>query len=250
VDIFKKINESSDYIEANIRNLDMTNIYSVFGYNERICKSIFLLMNSVSLGEYIKSRKLSLAARDILNGKKINEIALDYGYSSSPSFIKAFKQFHGFNPTEIKQNKNFKYYPIIKFAERETENTNKEITIIKLEDIILYGDFIEVDVHNIPPLAEKLWSEMNALPEFKNATKRYGIITNINGKVQYWATVETPFEKSKKLEIKAREFISINFIKNDSKEIDKQMSEIEHLFGLDRFPCIEIYSDSSVQILV
>ena len=51
------------------------------------------------LSEYIRKRKLSLAAIDLQSGRtKIIDLAVKYGYKSSDSFTKAFFKQHGVTP--------------------------------------------------------------------------------------------------------------------------------------------------------
>ena len=72
---------------------------------------IFHLVMGITIGEYIRNRRLSEAARDLhLPGKKIADIALRYKYDTQESFSKAFTRFHGISPSKIQKGniKNFK----------------------------------------------------------------------------------------------------------------------------------------------
>lgn len=54
--------------------------------------------------EYVKKRRLSLAALEIReSSRSILEIALKYGYQSHESFTRAFKAFHGVTPSECRK---------------------------------------------------------------------------------------------------------------------------------------------------
>lgn len=65
---------------------------------------IFTILCDMSLGEYIRNRRLSLAGMDLLNtDRKIIDIALDYGYESPESFTRAFTKFHGVSPSEARK---------------------------------------------------------------------------------------------------------------------------------------------------
>ena len=58
------------------------------------------------MGEYIRGRRLFLAAEDIMGGEKIIDVANKYDYDSPDSFAKAFKAFHGVLPSEVKEKKD------------------------------------------------------------------------------------------------------------------------------------------------
>ena len=45
----------------------------------------------VSLMEYVKDRRLLRAAEDIMSGKKILDVAIEYGYETHSGFTKAFR---------------------------------------------------------------------------------------------------------------------------------------------------------------
>lgn len=75
-------------------------------------------MAGVTLAEYIRRRKMSLAAVD-LQGKneKIIDIAEKYGYRSPTAFNRAFQNIHGIAPSAVKSDGvSVKSFPPITFA--------------------------------------------------------------------------------------------------------------------------------------
>ncbi|GGG08795.1 AraC family transcriptional regulator [Paenibacillus albidus] len=50
--------------------------------------------------EYVRSRKLSLAAVELFSGKRIIDIALDYGFETQSGFTKAFRKAFGYSPSQ------------------------------------------------------------------------------------------------------------------------------------------------------
>lgn len=67
-------------------------------------RRIFAFLAGVSFGEYVRKRRLSLAALELQEEKKsVTEIALRYGYDSPSSFSRAFKEYHGMTPSEVKK---------------------------------------------------------------------------------------------------------------------------------------------------
>lgn len=50
--------------------------------------------------EYVKKRRLALAAIELFKGNKIIDIALEYGFDTHNGFSKAFKKEYGFSPTQ------------------------------------------------------------------------------------------------------------------------------------------------------
>lgn len=68
---------------------------------------IFSILCGYTLGEYIRSRRLTLAGAELASGKeKVIDVALKYGYDSPDSFTKAFQKFHGITPSQARSNGN------------------------------------------------------------------------------------------------------------------------------------------------
>ncbi|WP_338541395.1 AraC family transcriptional regulator [Paenibacillus tundrae] len=66
----------------------------------------FSLLADVTIAEYIRRRRLTLAAYELLQSDgKIIDLAFKYGYDTPESFSKAFRRQHGFPPSEARRNK-------------------------------------------------------------------------------------------------------------------------------------------------
>lgn len=92
------------YIEDNLcETID----YKVIAKNA--CCSIFHFQRvfsyifGIPLAEYIRSRRMTLAAFDLQRtDMKICDLAVKYGYDSQASFARAFQAFHGCPPTKAR----------------------------------------------------------------------------------------------------------------------------------------------------
>ena len=66
---------------------------------------LFSAAAGLTVSEYIRKRKLSLAAQELLSSDvRIIDLALKYGYESPESFSKAFSKFHGQSPASVRRN--------------------------------------------------------------------------------------------------------------------------------------------------
>lgn len=64
---------------------------------------VFSILCGYTLGEYIRSRRLTLAGSELLSSdRKVIDVALKYGYESPESFGRAFTKFHGIAPSKVK----------------------------------------------------------------------------------------------------------------------------------------------------
>lgn len=91
---------SMDYIEAHIKeNITPQQVAKASGYSVYHFCRVFAAVNGVTLGDYIRNRRLSLARVMLLCGKKIIDIAIDFGYETASGFTKAFRKEFGYSPT-------------------------------------------------------------------------------------------------------------------------------------------------------
>jgi AraC family transcriptional regulator len=68
----------------------------------------FSLVLGIGIGEYIRNRRLSVAAEQLAAKKiKVIDAALIYGYDSPESFTRAFFKFHGINPSQAAKESVF-----------------------------------------------------------------------------------------------------------------------------------------------
>lgn len=65
----------------------------------------FRIMTGYTMAEYVRNRRLYLAALEIIADKdKVIDIALKYGYDTPESFSKAFSRFHGVSPMQLRKD--------------------------------------------------------------------------------------------------------------------------------------------------
>lgn len=77
---------------------------------------MFAYVAGMPLLQYLRRRKMSLAAEELQNGGKITDVALRYGYASPTAFNRAFQAAHGIAPSEAKsEGAVLKAYPPVRF---------------------------------------------------------------------------------------------------------------------------------------
>ena len=65
----------------------------------------FKIMTEYTVSEYIRNRRLYLAALEVIAGKeKIIDLAYKYRYDTPESFSRAFSRFHGVTPSQMQSN--------------------------------------------------------------------------------------------------------------------------------------------------
>lgn len=156
------IKSSIDYIEKHIKESinveDIANNSYVSSYYLQVG---FQIMTGYSIGEYIRNRKLYLAALDLKNNNKIIDVALNYGYETPESFTKAFKRFHGFNPSQIKKFKIKRFDPLtidIQIKGGEVADMNYKVT--DMFPLKLIGFVKEFDMETAYKEIPLFWDEI------------------------------------------------------------------------------------------
>lgn len=118
MDLLKNMNGALKYIEENLTNeMDFKEVARIAFCSEYHFKRMFSFLAGISLSEYIRRRRLSLAAFELIDSSvKVIDIAIKYGYNSPDSFTRAFQNLHGITPSEARNNgHSLKAYPPMTF---------------------------------------------------------------------------------------------------------------------------------------
>lgn len=101
----KSINEAISYMEDHItEEISCEEIASHIYLSSFHFQRTFSLLTGMTIGEYIRSRRLSLAGQDLLTtNQRVIDVALKYGYETPESFSRAFVRFHGVTPSSVKK---------------------------------------------------------------------------------------------------------------------------------------------------
>jgi len=110
----KTISYIEEHLEEEISYDELAHIACCSAYH---FQRMFAYMAGIPLSEYIRRRRMSLAAADLQSGKeKIIDIGMKYGYTSPTAFNRAFQSVHGIAPSMVKKREApMKAYPPISF---------------------------------------------------------------------------------------------------------------------------------------
>jgi AraC family transcriptional regulator len=118
MDTLTSMNKALAYIEENLsEDIDYRELSRIACCSEYHFKRMFSFLSGISLSEYIRRRRLTLAALDLKDSSlRVIDVAIKYGYSSADSFSRAFYSVHGILPSDARsENTQLKAYPKMTF---------------------------------------------------------------------------------------------------------------------------------------
>lgn len=174
MDILSELNKAMEYIEENIcEEIDLDAIAKVTCYSPYHFNKIFCCLASISLSEYIRRRKMTLAAIELQKeGSKVIDIALKYGYDNPDSFARAFSKLHHATPSQAKlKGTVLKSYPKLSF----------QITI--KGELAMDYQIKELKAFDVVGIRRRFKNELmpgeQAIPEFWTELRKNGKLADI-----------------------------------------------------------------------
>jgi AraC family transcriptional regulator len=131
------LNRLIDSIEENL--LDDVDV-SGLGATEYHLRRMFSSLASMPLSEYIRRRRMTLAAADIVAGDPVLEVATRFGYGSAEAFGRAFVAVHGSSIADVRQNGGpLRSQPKLRFRLTVEGSTSMDTRIIDRPAFRLVG---------------------------------------------------------------------------------------------------------------
>jgi AraC family transcriptional regulator len=186
MDSIANMNKALAYIEKHLESeIDYAEIEKLTICSEYHFKKMFSFLAGISLSEYIRRRRLTLAAIELKNSQvRVIDIAIKYGYSSNDAFTRAFHALHGVLPSEMrKESQPIKMFPKMSFQLTINGGQEMNCRIIEKEAFSIIGlkKRVPMVFHGVNPeiakMAQLLTPEIIAqLKELSN-TEPTGIIS-------------------------------------------------------------------------
>ncbi|NMO94246.1 AraC family transcriptional regulator [Paenibacillus lemnae] len=100
------LNRALQYIEENLEeDIDLKEAARLAHCSDYHFSRIFSFLAGISLSEYIRRRRLTLAAFELQAGDlRVVDVAVKYGYTSADAFSRAFQALHGISPSLVKSH--------------------------------------------------------------------------------------------------------------------------------------------------
>ena len=226
----EKIEKVIEYIEEHItEEIDCEALASQMALSVYEFRRIFSFIIGCPLSEYVRKRRLSLAACELARNKSesIQKISEKYGYSTLSAFSKAFSEQHGSSPLKCRSGKcNITLFskPQIDFSIRHTEGYS--FSIVSDKEFYISG-YRAISDHSDSECCEGVWSEFYKLGyDGKiSSDKIYASYSDISGNV--CCNIGERVDKSDNSElIPACKWLTVKMNSTDDILVNKKYSEI------------------------
>lgn len=152
-------------------------------------QKIFHVLCGFTVGEYVRNRRLTLAAQELCSGElKVIDAALKYGYDSPDSFSRAFTRFHGITPSQAKEKgASLNFFAPLKIKLSLEGGSMLEYKIVEKAQFTVMGRSRRFHTDTSYAEIPKFWQEHMKGLESKVVCGMYGICFDVEGKeFDYW----------------------------------------------------------------
>ncbi len=168
MDLLKQLNDAMAYIEENLcGEVDLEKAAKTACLSKDSFLRFFSYMVGMTAAEYVRRRKLTLAAEELRHTKaRILDVALQYGYESADAFSRAFAKQHGVTPAKFRKKAvPLKIVPPASFHIIIKGAKEMNFRLLDGKEIEVYGISQEFDRQEFPTreaLRSNLWDEKAA----------------------------------------------------------------------------------------
>lgn len=258
---YANLNAAMDYLEAHLDDgLDYQVLAQLTGVSFGTLQRIFPLFAGVSLADYIRRRRLSLAGRDLAQtNARVIDVALKYGYDSTAAFSRAFQKFHGIKPSAVKQTAALKHYPKLVFSAPQLESPI-DYELVTLPELKLFGTSIMTDYDHIKHDAPQLFLDVGQkFPEL--AHPDYGMISYHDTRdacsgYEYWVLWQAPYTSLRPYTVPASRWLKLHIPSQEATDIQRVSDKFYENFlptctyQLKPDPELEYYHDGVTEFLI
>ncbi|KAA8674521.1 AraC family transcriptional regulator [Clostridium sp. HV4-5-A1G] len=177
------ISKAVIFIETNLYEpLTVESVANAVSYSYYHFHRYFQAVTGETIGSYIRSRRLTQAAYDLIYGnRKILDIAVSLYFESAESFTRAFKKRYGITPTEYRKNGvdvligKHRPMQLDKITECNYENLSPEIVTFEPKSVVGFKFNMSIEKNNSIEMWEKLNAQLAKQDYISMNKNRYSI---------------------------------------------------------------------------
>lgn len=165
-----RLNRAIAYIEDNLdAELTIDDVAHEACCSRFHFHRVFQASFGVTFGEYVRKRRFTLAAMDVVNSQtRIVDIALKFGYDSPNAFTRAFREVHGVNPSDARSSQvRLATHDRVSISS-DTRGTEKmDYRIIDIPSFKIVGASKHFEFNDFVKNGQKFWKKYVASDEYK-----------------------------------------------------------------------------------
>jgi AraC family transcriptional regulator len=172
------------YIEDNLtEEIQIKDVANQAYISEFHFQRIFAVLCGYSVAEYIRNRRMTLAARELMGSDvKVIDVAIKYGYDSPDSFTRAFTRFHGVTPSAAREKGvQLKDFAPLRIAVSLKGGTMMDYKIEEKAAFTVMGRKRSFNVETSYQEIPKFWMEHMSDGSSKIVCGMYGICIDSHG---------------------------------------------------------------------
>jgi AraC family transcriptional regulator len=162
----ESLQQAIDYMEEHLlEEISIEDIAKQANVSEFHFQRIFSVLTDITVGEYLRRRRLTLAAQELSTTEsKIIDVALKYGYDTPESFSKAFRRQHGITPSQARNYAGkLKSYNRLTIQVKLKGANPMNYKIVEKESFMVVGVKREFSCENGENMVEipKMWNDVH-----------------------------------------------------------------------------------------
>ena len=194
------LNRVIDLIEEQMtEEIDLSALANDLGTTEYHVRRMFSSLAGMPLSEYIRRRRMTVAAAEVLGDRDLLRTAVRFGYNSTEAFNRAFRAVHGVSPGEARRNGGpLRTQPQLRFRLTVEGNKTMETRIADQPAFRLVGHAARVPLihHGANPHIE---AHIASVPEAEHPRLKALSNTEPAGLLQVSADVDPDYAEGTEL---------------------------------------------------
>ncbi|WP_424466770.1 AraC family transcriptional regulator [Pseudoclavibacter helvolus] len=195
-----ELNRLVELVERHLDDdLDVASLVTELGTTEYHLRRMFSSLAGMPLSEYIRRRRMSVAAAAVLSDEDLLSIAVRYGYGSTEAFGRAFRSVHGVSVGDVKRNGGpLRTQPQLRFRLTVEGNITMDTRITDRPAFLLVGHATRVPLihEGVNP---RIQAHIASLPASEHARLKALSDTEPAGLLQVSADVDPDYAEGSEL---------------------------------------------------
>ncbi|MFJ2618711.1 GyrI-like domain-containing protein [Glutamicibacter sp. NPDC087344] len=194
------LNRLMEQIEQQLEtDIEFEELLAGSGITVYHVRRMFSSLAGMPLSEYVRRRRMTVAAADLISGQDLLGLAVRYGYGSAEAFGRAFRAVHGAGPSDVRRDGGpLRSQTILRFSLTVEGSVPMDARIIERPEFQLVGHAIRVPLihqganpHIQAHISSLPMSEHGRLKELNN--------TEPSGLLQVSADVDADYREGSEL---------------------------------------------------